>query len=406
MHRRDTSSPSHRGSSQDALGVVWVLLMLGGCVGQLVATSPEADAGTPDDVVSVDAGPSIDSALVDGSPQDSGRDAFISDVPVVDVPVGSDAGPGDPCEDVTCGRNETCVDGDCVCSEGFERMGGDCTPGVMGSDPLTHTEAQVCAFWQESATVSAGAFEVSDMECDPGALSAAAISEGMRRINAYRWFAGLGPTSTAVSHVQAQGCALVSAWNPAGPQAHNPEPSAVCYTEDGAAGAGSSNIAWGSRSTVNAIDQWVEDRGNQTTMGHRRWILNPPLSDVQLGLYEGGTSFGGAACMSVFGRGGAGRTPDWFAFPPPGFIPTGLPITTWTFHASWSFAETAVTVTRVSDGEDLPVEIFPLRQTGFGYPNATSFRPMGWSAESGETYRVLVVAGENTATYEVSPIDC
>lgn len=402
MHERHTFSHSDHGST---LGAILVLLMLGGCVGQLVSTSPEADAGGVDAQVDArvlaDSGPSTDGAVAD-VPR---VDVVTIDAPVP-VDVGIDAGPDDSCVGVMCGRNETCVAGGCVCSEGFDRMGGECEASVMGSDPLTHTAEQVCAFWQESATVSPGAFEVSDTECDPGVLSPTAINEGMRRINAYRWLAGLGPTSTAVSNAQAQGCALVSAWNATGPQAHNPEPSAVCYTEDGAAGAGSSNIAWGSRSTVNAIDQWVLDRGNETTMGHRRWILNPPLSDVQLGLYEGGTSFGGAACMSVFARAGMGRIPDWFAFPPPGIVPIGLPIATWTFHAAWSFADVTVIVTRVSDGADLEVQIFPLRQTGFGYPNATSFRPTGWSPEAGETYRVLVVAGDESAMYEVSPIDC
>lgn len=377
-----------------------LVLLMGGCVGQLVSSAPGTDAGTD---VPVDVGPSPDVAATDSA---------VPDVPVVDVgmdvladaPI--DQGPDETCVDVTCGRNETCAAGACLCSEGFARMGEECEASAMGSDPLAHTQEQVCAFWQESQTVTPGGFEVSGAECDPGTLTATAINEGMRRINAYRWFSGLGPSSTAVSHEQAQGCALVSSWNPTGPQAHTPDPMAVCYTPEGAAGAGSSNIAWGSRSTVQAIDQWVEDRGNQTTMGHRRWILNPPLSNVQLGLYEGGTSFGGAACMGVFAMGGTGRQPDWFAFPPPGFSPTGLPITTWTFHAAWSFADVVITVTRVSDSVDLPVQIFPLQQTGFGYPNATSFRPMGWSPTAGETYRVLVVAGDESATYDVSPIDC
>lgn len=370
-----------------------------GCTGRLVSSSPGVDGGGTTDVRASDAN------LVDSFRPD----ASIADVPGIDAPAdaGVDEGPGDSCADVMCGRNETCVAGACLCSEGFDRMGAECEASVLGSDPLTHTAEQVCSFWLESQMVTGSGFEVGDVECDPGVLSQAGVNEGMRRINAYRWLVGLGPASTAVSHVQAQGCALVSAWNPAGAQAHEPSPESVCYTSDGAAGAGSSNIAWGSRSTVHAIDQWVEDRGNETTIGHRRWILNPPLSDVQLGLYVGGTSFGGAACMSVFASSGMGRRPEWFAFPPPGFSPVSAPTATWTFHAGWSFADVAITVTRASDGADLEIEILDLRQSGgFGYPNATSFRPIGWSATSGETYEVRVLAGEQSATYEVKPIDC
>lgn len=393
----------HDRSNAAALVFFFVVSLLGGCVGQLVSSTPNRDAGRSMDTSSVDVRESSDAGA------DALPDVGFVDAARIDAPADSavDQGPDESCATLTCGRNETCAAGACVCSEGFTRMGDECEASLGGSDPLTHTQEQVCAMWQESGAVTSSGFEVGGAECDPGTLTAVAINEGMRRTNAYRWLTGLGPASAAVSHAEAQGCALVSSWNSAGPQAHNPDPDAVCYTPEGAAGAGSSNIAWGSRSTVHAIDQWVEDRGNETTMGHRRWILNPPLSGVQLGLYEGGTSYGGAACMSVFGSAGTGRRPEWFAFPPPGFSPSALPITTWTFHASWSFSETSVTVTRVSDDMELPVQIFPLSQSGgFGYPNATSFRPSGWSPASGETYRVLVVAGDESATYEVTLIDC
>ncbi len=79
----------------------------------------------------------------------------------------------------------------------------------------------------------------------------------------------------------------------------------------------------------------------------------------------------------------------------------------WTFHAPWDFSAATVTVTRLSDGADLPVRILPLSSGGgFGYPPATSWVPMGWSVAADETYRVVVTAGSQSATYDVRPVDC
>ena len=383
------------------LGLVLTL----GCEGTLTITGPSADGGAVD--VSIgDAGPRVDGETPDvTAPSDSSVAMDAPDGGALDGGA-PDAGrpDGGPCS-AGCGANQACLMGSCSCAAGYLFEGGACVPEA-GSDPTLHSEADVCMRWRDSGSGTAG-FTVSEVMCDAGQLSPEAIDEGMGRIHFYRWLSGLGPASTAESHVQAQACALVSSWNPAGPAAHSPGPDSVCYSPEGAAGAGSSNIAWGSRTTVAAIDQWVQDNGNATTMGHRRWILNPPLSGVQLGLYRGGTSYGGAACMGVFGRSGDGRRPEWFALPPPGVSPLGLPVSTWTFHASWSFAGVTVQVTRMSDGADLPVTILPLSSGGGGgYSNATSFRPDGWSREAGETYRVNIVAGDQSAEYDVRPVDC
>lgn len=393
-------------------GPRWVVLLptlvgsawLGGCVGTLRVDDADGNDGGI-----------LDAGMRDASrPVDGDADAGVTDAGSVVAPDArvDSGGPTDPCDGVTCGSNEICSRGLCICTAGFARVGGSCEASPVG-DPASHTREEVCARWNESAAVSPDYFSVGGASCDPGVLSPDGVNDGMRRTNFYRWLVGLGPASAAAANVEAQRCALVSAWNPAGPAAHFPEPSAVCYTPEGAAGAGSSNIAWGNHTPVSAIDAWVDDWGNETTIGHRRWILNPPLSDVQLGLYQGGTSFGGASCMSVFGMGGSGPRPDWTAYPPPGFSPRSLPgvgsglSNQWTFHAPWDFSAATVTVTRLSDGADLPVRILPLSSGGgFGYPPATSWVPMGWSVASDETYGVVVTAGSQSATYDVRPVDC
>ncbi|MEM7606813.1 MAG: hypothetical protein AAF411_15770 [Myxococcota bacterium] len=385
-----------------------LLLLSAGCVGSLESTAPDASAAAD---TAVDARPldAVDERMEDAARNERIRDASADGFAPFDA--GADAaspdlGLPDPCAEVECPRNAVCVSGTCECATGFEAIGEGCEPEPVG-DPLDHSEAEACERWNGTRAASGDGFTVSDATCDPGELAPSAIDEGMARINFYRWLVGVGPAAPAPAHVQAQHCALVSAWNPAGPGAHFPPDTATCFTPEGAQGAASSNIAWGSRSTIHAIDQWVQDRGNATTIGHRRWILHPPLSNVQLGLYRGGTSFGGAACMGVFGSGSGSPRPEWFAFPPPGPSPVRLPTDTWTFHAAWSFRDVAITVTRLGDGEDMPIMIQPLNPSGgFGYVNATSFIPMGWRAEAGETYRVSIVEGERSVTYDVRPVDC
>ena len=290
--------------------------------------------------------------------------------------------------------------------------GSSITPVDSGPvvDPTMHAQADVCMRYAASAVVAPSFFSKSATTCDPGQLTADGIGNAVARVNFHRWLAGLAPVVAAdAQNGLAQSCALVSAWNPAGPAAHFPATSAECYTQDGAAGAGSSNIAWGSSDPVAAIDQWVYDSGNETTMGHRRWILNPPLDPIGFGLYLGGDAgYGAAACMVVFGQGGTGPRPDFIAYPPAGYVPLGLAQTTWTYAAdNVDFSAVTVTVTRMSDAAALPVTIIPLQNPGGGnYPNATSFAPSGWSPAAGETYRVTVSAGGATKTYDVKPVAC
>jgi uncharacterized protein YkwD len=272
------------------------------------------------------------------------------------------------------------------------------------------TQAQVCMRFATSGMVPASFFSKTATTCDPGVLTADGIASAVARINFYRWLTGLAPvTASASANDLAQECALVSAWNPAGVQAHSPPPSAECYTPGGAQGAASSNIAWGSDSPAGAIDQWIDDSGNATTMGHRRWILNPPLDPVGFGLYIGGDAgYGSAACLQIFSQQGTGPRPDYVAFPPSGFVPIELMQTTWTFAGDgYNFTSPTISVTRLSDGASLAIMLQPVQNPGgFNYPPATSFRPSGWSPVAGQIYRVAITAGAKSATYDVKPVSC
>ena len=98
---------------------------------------------------------------------------------------------------------------------------------VVPTSSAGATKAEVCMRYQTSGVVPAAFFSKTAATCDPGVLTADGIASAVARINFYRWLTGLAPvTASASANDLAQKCALVSAWNPAGPQAHTPPPTA------------------------------------------------------------------------------------------------------------------------------------------------------------------------------------
>ncbi len=253
-----------------------------------------------------------------------------------------------------------------------------------------------------------GQCHVRSGDADPGR-----VDDAVRRLNFYRWLCGLGPVSADddTNNTQAQLCAVTSAWNPAGYMAHTPDPSAICYTSEGAFGAGHSNIAWGVHSGPTMIDQFMIDRGNETTLGHRRWCLYPPLGQVGAGIYHGGGSgsgfYGGAACLKVMATGGGGSgspRPDVVAYPPAGYVPVGLTTAMWSIAGGGLTGGVDVTITRGSDGTIMPVTVQGL-DDGYG-ARTMAWSLDGWTPDASEDYQVEVTDGTSTVTYHVLPVQC
>lgn len=321
---------------------------------------------------------------------------------------GSGGGAADPCAAVSCGAGSRCVapPAHCECSPGFVADAGACLPGDPGV-PALRSQDQVCAKYHLGVLTRTGdGFTVTAATCDQGVLSRDAIDDALTRLNLHRWLAGLGPAGDdASADDAAQKCALVSAWNPAGPSAHFPQPGATCYTPGGASGAGSSNLAWGCGTAADAIDQWMIDSGNDTTFGHRRWLLSPPLGPVGIGLYRGGNNYGSASCLGVLGSSGGGPDPGVIAYPPPGFVPLELAQWTWTVQGALPGGTLGATVTRASDGAAQDVTLAPL-QGSYGYSSALSLTRNGWSPAAGETYHVTITGTGAPLTYDVKPVHC
>jgi hypothetical protein len=368
----------------------WVALVaLVACEpGQLSELPPEVtlnDWGVPP---GTDGGPGVDMGTPSG---DLGPGVDLG--PMTDP----DLGPDDPCEGVSCGAGASCSGGSCRCLPGFVDVGGGTCEPVEPGDPAGRTETDVCDAWNEGRVENAvgGGWTEGPTTCDPGTLSDAAIEDTVRRVNMYRWLAGLDPvTDDPAQHAGDQECAVMM--DREGRLSHDPPESWSCYTAAGAAAAGSSNLALGSRSSPAAIDLYMGDRG-VTSLGHRRWIVAPRLGKIGIGFA------GRGQCLGVFDGTGSSDRP-WTAYPNQGPAPIATAQHSWSFHMNAGLRDATVTVQ--SGGSAMPVSVY-YPGGNYGRQDAIAWDPDGWSPTAGTTYEVTIDGfSGGPITYSVTLVDC
>ncbi len=270
-------------------------LLLLGCEGAITSDGVH--------VLSFDGGQSVDLAVnPDARPPDPDDGVFVPD---------PDAGPLDP--------DMAALDPDGAMPDAAQ-LDPDAAPpppppdaGPPG-DPTGRSEEQVCARWTRDHVPTQGPDYLADDPndaCDHGSVPAAAQENGIRRTNLYRWLAGLGPVGLdAALRPQQQACAALQA--AMGRLSHQPPQNAPCYTREGAAGAGSSNLA-GGRALADTVDAYVADN-NTPSLGHRRWVLNPSARVTTFG------HKGRWGCQYSFSQGGPVEV-DYVSWPPAGPVP-------------------------------------------------------------------------------------
>ena len=276
--------------------------------------------------------------------------------------------------------------------------GAGTTSGGGGS-----SDAEVCQRWKDDrAAMSEGAWSGALESCDAGDVAEPGRGNALRIVNLYRWLAALPPVSHEAGFNQAaQECALMMHKN--GQLSHTPPMSWGCYSSLGASGAGTSNIA--TAPGVGAVDLYMIDPGNPTTIGHRRWILSGSLGPIGLG------STSGYSCMKVLGGSGS-ASQSFTAWPPAGRIPfaawnvsfQSLDETGWTVQSE-SIALAGAVVSVAEDGIDRPVQTVEL-MGGFGSAHALRFNPKGWQTSAGHTYHVSVSGGSSPIEYDVEVLAC
>ena len=318
--------------------------------------------------------------------------------PGFDGDPGAGCSPRLPCG--MCPRFAHCDPGSrtCACDPGYQQGGGQCVAAPI-VDPGRRSPSEVCAAWRRGrVTVDPSPWKAGPSRCDPGSMSRAGLDDTLRRIDLFRWLGGLYPVvDDAGWNARDQQCAVMLAAN--GSLNHMPPMGWQCWTQDAYAAASTSNLAAGVGNAADSIDLYMADSG-VPSLGHRRWVMNPPLNRVGIG-YASGFS-----CLHVFDGGNQPSPLRWQAVPNPGPVPLPLAqYAAWSIHGLFASMQTTVQVRRVDDGADLPVK---LQQLPLGYGGeAIGFARMGWNVEAGRTYRVQVTGvAIGNLSYDVQPIAC
>ena len=282
---------------------------------------------------------------------------------------------------------------------------GSASTGESG-EPPPDAAAQLCERWKsDRAELGEGSWSGAVAGCDAGTLSEDGRANALRLVNLYRYIADLPPvTEDPVRTGKAQECALMMHAN--GQLSHTPPMNWKCWTADGSSAAGQSNIS--STPGVLGVDLYMVDPGNDTTIGHRRWILSNYLGPIGLG------STAKNSCMLVIGGAGNAGKP-WLAWPPPGLVPyqaLHVPTIGWAHvdQTGWTVQSDSVdlsgaTVSVSVDGVDKPVAVNVLGKN-YGSAHAVRFVPQGWTVAPGETYDVELGGVAQPIAYSVEIVDC
>ncbi len=289
-------------------------------------------------------------------------------------------------------------------SAGFDAVPDGNLGDVVGDvgDDREASASPVCARWRADYGGGGGRWTGAVASCDPGTYEAPGPEDALRQVNLYRWLAdlpevGLDPDKSA----DAQACALMMHANDT--IEHVVPESWECWTREGAAAAGLSNLA--TTSAVQSVDLYMTDNG-VPNLGHRRWLLSNSLGPIGVG------STSRYSCLHVLGGEGDARA-RWVAWPPPGEVPVqALHIEGWldVDSAGWSLQSDYIDVRRgevtvMRNGTRLSVSTWVL-DAGYGSSFGLGIRPVGWRTAVGETYEVTVTGLAEAITWSFTVVDC
>lgn len=185
--------------------------------------------------------------------------------------------------------------------------------------------AQVCD-WSEGMV-----YEVEPSVCAPyaaGSVETDVLSDALNYLNFLRWLAELEPValSSQLTDIAQYGAVLSAANDLVSHEPLSPEDMPAVFYEKGRYAAQSSNIAklnWMSADVLReSVAYFARDdgEGNLSTLGHRRWLLNPQMAFTGFGLAnaQSGISY---ATMYAHDLQGKIEAWDYVAWPSAGAFP-------------------------------------------------------------------------------------
>lgn len=305
------------------------------------------------------------------------------------------------------------------------RLGLESVTSMACVAPASDTARDLaCSRWAcGHAELSVAAWHGDAKTCASGTIDPREHERALALVNTYRFLVGVPEVDPEPRwDGPAQDCALLAHANRK--LSHTPPRDWSCWSARGARASAVSLVA--DRSATLAIDPFIQDPGNESTMVHRRWLLSEKIRRLGLG------STSGFTCALVDGREWDGEAlpvrdhpdagenpvkiraavalPAWVAWPPPGPVPidafrrTKVDRMGWTIQSSSLDLDGASVEVRVA-GAERPVDVRPLERT-MGSLTAIRFLPAGWSSEAEERYDVHVAKGNIVIDYTVEPIAC
>ncbi len=277
--------------------------------------------------------------------------------------------------------------------------------GNAGSADLKvdyHTKKQIADFIKahpedKSYTNSYSQTPVTKAPYAIGRLSDDVLNDSINMLNNYRYIAGI-PSNVTLNESYnelAQAASLVNAVNST--LTHYPaQPSDMSNEiyDLGAEGASHSNLAAGMSSIGYSLEHgWMSDSdaGNIDRVGHRRWVLNPTMSQTGFGLVVGDSGYRYFSGMYAFDRENKNAANyDVVAWPaqntPIGYFPSNDP---WSISFNEYIDNATVNVTCVNTGEKWTFTgtdsckkntsdgYININNDGYGMNGCIIFRPAG-----------------------------
>lgn len=242
--------------------------------------------------------------------------------------------------------------------------------------------------------------------CVPGTTAAAFKEDVRRRVNFYRALSGLPAdiTFNAVKSAKCQEAALMFSANNA--ISHNPPAAWLCYTANGAEGASTSNIAYGTHGP-GSVDAYMRDNGDSNTaVGHRRWLMYSRAQEMGTGDVPPNGTKRETNAIWVIGNPKPAPAPSFIAWPPAGYVPHTLVPSRWSLsYPGAGFGSATVTM---SQGQtSIPVTIISRSVANTG-ENTIVWEPAGIPASvtTDVPYTVTVAGisggGPATKSYTVT----
>ena len=289
----------------------------------------------------------------------------------------------------------TCTDGIQNQGETGVDCGGPCNPCPLSARDSVALDYNTNYL---GSAVSSPGWTGDESVCNAGTVPQSTHNAVIKRINYFRRMVGLNDNCTldTTKFAMCQETALIMRAN--NQLSHTPPSSWLCWTSTGYTGAGSSNLSLGNHS-VNAVMSQIRDDGaNNSSAGHRRWILYSPRTKFSYGTTSN------TMALYVFISGSNTQIPEYIAYPPKGYVPQQLVFNRWSFGkpgANFS----AATVTMTGPSGNVPLTVNPVA-TGYGDPTIV-WEPTGIITNStGDvTYTVtvsgIVGAPQTSYTYNV-----